>query len=76
MKFNIYSVFDRVSHLFGELFLAQNHALAERRFQYTAKNAPMVCDDLALYCLGTYDTLTGEIIPSNDFVCAYKKDGD
>lgn len=62
MIFNLYSTYDRVAGVYGEIFLAAKDALAIRRFNFVMKNAAMVSADCDLYCLGTYDSETGIIV--------------
>lgn len=58
---NIYSVFDRVSGIFGEPFYMLKDELAIRRFNYVMQNSQMVALDCDLYKLGTYDCEHGII---------------
>lgn len=76
MNYNMYSIFDRMAQVFSEPFLAQNNAIAQRRFQYVAKNSPMVSEDLQLFKVGSFDTITADIVPCKEFVCNFIKDGE
>lgn len=71
MKLGIYSFFDRVSQSFGEPFVAVNDSVAQRRFQYTMKNAPMVAQDMQLFKLGYMDTEKGITEVGVEFLCNY-----
>ncbi|QXP45031.1 nonstructural protein [Microvirus mar8] len=62
MKYEVYAFFDRVSATYGEPFLAPNASVAQRRFQYVMKNAPMVSADSQLYLIGEYDVSTGTVV--------------
>lgn len=73
MKLGIYAFFDRVSHSYGEPFVAVNKDVAVRRFQYVMSNSPMVAQDMQLYSLGEFDTDSGVIVPQSEFVCNYEK---
>lgn len=67
----IYTMFDRVSQTYGEPFIAVNDSVAQRRFQYVCSNSPMVCNDMQLFKLGTFDTDSGEVVADKSFVCNY-----
>lgn len=71
MIYGIYSFFDRVSQSYSEPFLAVNDSVAQRRFQYTMKNAPMVAQDMQLFKLGHMDTDKGITDVCVEFVCNY-----
>lgn len=75
MKFLIYCIYDRVAGLYAEPFIIQKEELAVRKFNYIMSTASMVANDCELYCLGTYDSETGKIIPvSPSFVCKYNSE--
>lgn len=61
MNYKMFSIYDRVSGLYGELFFAQKEELAIRRFNYLMKNSPMVAPDCDLYCVGDFNSDTGLI---------------
>lgn len=50
----MYSVFDKVSKNFNAPFVAENDAVALRSFYHGVKDSPF-CDDLELYCVGSFD---------------------
>jgi len=58
MKINIYTSFDRVANLYGELNLAHNHGEAKRNFTTGIMDNPHK-DDYTLYYIGSYDPETG-----------------
>ena len=63
MDFIIYAIYDRLAGSYGEPFIAQNAAIASRRFQYLMTNAPMVQHDCELYALGSYNADKGLLVP-------------
>lgn len=63
MQLSVYAIFDRLAASYGEPFVAQNDAIASRRFQYLMSNAPMVQHDCELYLLGAYDADKGLLVP-------------
>lgn len=56
----IYTSFDRVANLYGELNMAHNHGEAKRNFNTGIMDNPHK-DDYTLYYLGSYDSETGII---------------
>lgn len=76
MKYSLFAFYDRVSNTFGEPFLAPNVAVAQRRFQFVMKNAPMVSADNQLYQIGEYDVSTGVVVglEKPEFVANYVPD--
>lgn len=73
MTYKVFAFYDRVSNTYGEPFLAPSEAVAQRRFQYVMKNAPMVAEDSQLFVLGEYSVETGCIfgLEKPAFVCNY-----
>lgn len=74
MKYEIYSVFDRVSGSYGAPQLMINEGTARRWFNYTMQNSGMIAADCALFKLGVFETDTGTFVVSYDspeFVCNY-----
>ena len=74
MNYSVYSIYDRVSGEYGDIWLAKKDALAVRRFYYMMSNAQMVSADCALYELGVYDSEVGVIngYDKPKFVCNYE----
>lgn len=72
MNVGIYSFYDKVTHTYGEPFIAVNVESAIRRFNYLMSQSPMVADDMQLYCLGNLNTDTGVISSCVDFVANYE----
>lgn len=66
----IYAIKDAKAALFGNLFLCVNDAVAQRQFQEQFKDS-YIKEDLQLYCLGGYDTETGEISYEQKFIANY-----
>ncbi len=71
MEIKLYAIKDTVAGVFGTPFLASSVGLAVRQFRYMMKNAPMVANDCALYCLGGYEQETGAISPEVTFIENY-----
>lgn len=74
MKTNLYSVYDRVSGLYGELFSCLKDDLAIRKFNYLMSQQPMFAGDCELYSFGDYDYESGIIQPFAKpiFICKYE----
>lgn len=73
MVYQIYSIYDRKAKIYSEPFLAQNNAVAQRRFQFLMQNSQMIADDCELHYLGTFDNSTGVIgSVEPDFVCNFE----
>lgn len=74
MVYEVYTIYDRVSSEYGDIWLAKNRALAVRRFNYMMANAQMISSDCALFEVGVYDSelgvITGHVKPQ--FVCNYE----
>lgn len=70
----LFSIFDRVSKLYSEPFLAPSIAVAVRRFNYLMSQTPMVSGDCQLYSLGSFDTETGSLssLEKPEFICNYE----
>ena len=66
MKLNYYTIYDKVSDSYGERpFLAPNDATAMRSIKNTQRNDKQFninADDYALYCVGSYDNTTGDML--------------
>ena len=69
----LYSMYDRKSGQYSQPFLQSNNATASRYFTYMCALDvnKMIVGDLELYCIGTYDVCTGEIVPEIKpvFIC-------
>lgn len=61
MNMKLFTILDKVTGIYGDIFAAVNVAQAFRKFYYLMKNSPMVQADCSLYELGEYDTSTGSI---------------
>ena len=74
MNFSVYSIYDRVSGEYGDIWLAKKEGLAVRQFNYTMGNARMVSSDCALFELGVYDSEVGVIVGHEKpkFICNYE----
>ena len=57
MKFNLYTIFDRIAEESGDIFQAVNHEVA-RRAVFLALKDVISIDDYDLVCVGHYDTST------------------
>lgn len=66
----LYYVFDSVADNYVYFCEAASDAVALRSFQYSCRNdfAP-VANDLALYCLGTFEN--GNIVPDHVLIGKY-----
>lgn len=62
MTYNLYTIYDRVTNVFGDVFVAANDDDAFRKVAYSMRQNPYI-DDLALYHLGQYNVDEGCIIP-------------
>lgn len=76
MKVLLFSVYDKVTGAYGEVFACPNVGTAVRRFNYVLKNANMVAEDCDLYKLGTYDLNTGVIkgLDKPEYICHFGDD--
>lgn len=70
----IYAIKDNVVGEFGALQLFPRDEVAIRQFNYLMSQTPMVSGDCQLYCLGSYDPVTGIIASKVDFICNYSKE--
>lgn len=61
MTFGLYTIYDRVSGEYGQIAMHAKKELAERTFDYVMQSSPMVSADCDLYCVGSFDTETGDI---------------
>lgn len=65
MKLYLFSVYDKVSKMYVDLFTSQTREAAQRSFNSAAMNRNTMLakypTDFALYCLGEYDNATGEV---------------
>lgn len=68
MIYGLYSIYDKVTGVYGEPFVAVNKQTAIRRFQYLMSQSKMVADDCSLYYLGSYNIDTAVIESSVEFV--------
>lgn len=75
MLFNVYAIYDRVSGEYGQPTIALKDELAVRQFDYVMQASPMVASDCELYCIGSYDTSSGELLPTKKpvFVRKFEK---
>ena len=74
MDILMFTIYDRVTGVYSEPFLAVNVDTAERRFNYVLSQSPMVKGDCDLFKLGSFNTETGEIIPVKpEFISHYKE---
>lgn len=72
MDILIFSIYDRVTGVFSEPFLAVNVETAQRRFNYVLSQSPMVKGDCDLYKLGTFNSETADIVPVKaEFICHF-----
>lgn len=67
MKTNIYSIYDTAAGIYQKPFVAQSHGEVTRSFSDIACDAEHPIgqhpEDYTLFCLGTFNDGTGEIIP-------------
>lgn len=70
----IYTVYDRVTQVYGTPWFAHNHADAARAFNNGYKQSPYA-DDMQLYHLGTFDEVGGFIlaVEKAEFVCNFER---
>lgn len=65
MKLYLFSVYDKVSKMYVDLFTSQTKESAQRSFNSAAFNRGTMLSkfpsDFALYCLGEFDNATGEV---------------
>lgn len=66
MKLYLFSVYDKVSKMYVDLFTSQTRESAQRSFNSAALNRGTMLakfpSDFALYCLGEFDNSTGEVV--------------
>lgn len=66
MKLYLFSVYDKVSKMYVDLFTSQTKESAQRSFNSAALNRGTMLakfpSDFALYCLGEFDNSTGEVV--------------
>lgn len=62
MVLNIYTVYDKVAEEAGPLFQAVNDGIALRNYR-NMQIPESLKNDYSLYRIGTYDTVTMEIVP-------------
>ena len=71
MKTGVYSVFDRKAVSYGPLMFYSNHDIAKRGCQELMmsgdRSIPPVLypDDFDMYCVGFFDTDSGELYPTS-----------
>lgn len=68
MNFLIYSVYDKRAEIFAQPFLSHNDSTAVRQFNYSLQSAEMVAKDSALYCIGKFDSVSGEITLNDNHI--------
>ena len=69
----VYAVKDELQGEFMQPIYAENHTLATRHFKYQINTIDMWkynASDYSLYCLGTFDTVTGLYDPEIEKVCS------
>ena len=71
MQVFVYSMYDRVSHSYGDPFTAIRDEIAQRRFNYIMSQSPMVAQDMQLFKIATFDIESGVLVPCNEFICNY-----
>lgn len=57
----LYSIFDRVSGLYGSPWTCVSQSVAVRQFDYVVKTRPVDGADLELYQLGSFDPESGAL---------------
>lgn len=72
MVVGVYSMFDRITQSYSEPFVAVKKEVAIRRFNYIMSQSPMVSADMQLFQIGEFNTDTGSIVPSVEFICNYE----
>lgn len=66
MKYELFSIYDRLSHLYGNPFVQVNKACAVRYFaNIVQKNEDMPAGDYDLVSLGSWDPEHGVILMSD-----------
>lgn len=70
----IYSVYDRVTQVYGTPWYAHNHGDARRAFNNGYYKSPYA-DDMQLYYIGEFDEENGVILPTSkpDFVSNFER---
>lgn len=68
----LYSIYDRVSGVYGAPFVQIKEDQAIRQFNYLMNNSPMVRDDCELYYLGSFEEDSGLIFPETKPVFVVK----
>lgn len=70
MEKDLYSVYDRVTNVYGEPFVAVNKEDCFRRCAFSFRSNPYA-KDLMLYCVGSFNPDTGSVGPcvTPVFVC-------
>lgn len=69
----LYSIYDRTTGFYGEIFHAVNVEDAKRKFAYSFRSMPFR-DDLVLYSVGLFNPDDGVVTPCKpDFVCNYSE---
>lgn len=62
MKYQLYSIFDRCTSMYGDIIICVNDDDARRKVAYSMQSNPYK-SDLILYKLGSYDVAVGKVIP-------------
>lgn len=66
MNYNLYVIYDKIAEQYGTPFPSLNHATATRQFNaQTNANAMAEPTDFELYCVGSYDTSSAQIVVSD-----------
>lgn len=86
MKRYVFSIFDRVSGIYQRPVFAENENLIKRDLSVLLNSdeknqITMFTGDLSLYLIGSFDDISGELIPCDkpEFICNLidlKKAGD
>lgn len=66
----LYSIYDSVANEYSQPFMANNDECAKRMIINSfSKNDAFHSNDYTLFCLGSFDTENGVIVPISTYVC-------
>lgn len=67
MNYLVFSLFDEKTRLFGNLLMFTTYEEAERYFAFlvTEDKNRLVCKDLVLFEVGTFNNSTGVLVPTD-----------
>lgn len=65
MSYNVYTIYDRLAGQYAEPHCDLNHATATRWFTSIMSQSKLNHSDFDLVCLGSYDSLTGQLVSLN-----------